>query len=243
MIKTLIADDEQHAIDRLKELLSDYEEFQIVAEAKDGTQALEQIVAQEPDVVFSDINMPGVSVFKTVSSLQKPPLIIFQTAHSKYAAEAFDINALDYLLKPISRDRFKQAVTKITEKLETVERTEPPSKEAPDKDHAEKISVKVQGAIKVISLADIQKVCFEEGLSFIYTEEGRFMADRSLNYYEEKLESAGFFRSNRTNLVNLDHITTIHKQFKGNYLIELKDGSKIDLSRRKAQILRKKLDF
>ncbi len=117
MIKTLIADDEQHAIQRLKDLLSDYNEFQIIAEVNDGTKALEQIVALKPDVVFLDINMPGVSVFNTILSLQEPPLVVFQTAHSKYAADAFDINALDYLLKPIDLDELIRAVDKMQKKI------------------------------------------------------------------------------------------------------------------------------
>lgn len=242
MIKTLIADDEQHAIDRLKELLSDYDQFQIVAEANDGTKVLEQIVMYKPDVAFLDINMPGVSVFNTISSLQDPPIVIFQTAHSKYAVDAFTIDALDYLLKPISRERFKQAITKIMDKLTVIEPEQSP-KESLDKEHIEKISIKVHGTIKIIEVTAIQKICFEEGLSFIYTSEGRFLSDRTLNYYEEKFKNLGFFRSSRANLVNLDYITTIHKEFKGNYLIELKDGSKSELSRRKAQVLRKTLDF
>jgi len=242
MIKTLIADDEQHARDRLKDLLSDYKQFQIVAEAKDGTSALEKIVALSPDVAFLDINMPGVSVFKTLSSLSQPPLIIFQTAHSKYATDAFDVDALDYLLKPISKDRFKRAVSKITGKL-IQDQTKSSAPESEHQEQIEKISVKVQGSIKILPVNEIQKICFEEGLSFIYTGEGRFLSDHSLNYYETKFQEAGFFRSNRSNLINLDFVTTIHKAFKGNYLIELKDGSKVELSRRKAQALKKKLDF
>ncbi len=242
MIKTLIADDEQHAIIRLKDLLSDYDQFQIIAEAKDGTGALESIVSLNPEVVFLDINMPGVSVFKTISSLQNPPLIIFQTAHSKYAAEAFDINALDYLLKPISRERFSQTITKILDKLtptSPILSTPPPA----EKDQTEKISIKVEDTIKIFPIEKIHKICFEEGLTFIYTTEGRFLSDRSLNYYEEKIGDQGFFRSNRANLINLDHVSAIHKAFKGNYFVELNDGSKVDLSRRKAQFLKKSLPF
>ncbi|MBT4641713.1 MAG: response regulator transcription factor [Deltaproteobacteria bacterium] len=242
MIKTLIADDERHALDRLKELLSDYDQFQIVAEANSGTGALEKMVSLKPDVVFLDINMPGVSVFKTISSLQDPPLVVFQTAHSKYAADAFDINALDYLMKPVSRERFSKAVAKIVGKISAT-KASAIAKEPVEKEQTEKISIKVREAIKIIQVCDIQKICFEEGFSFIYTEEGRFLSDRSLNYYEEKFEGVGFFRSNRATLVNLEFVTTLHKGFKGSYLIELKDGSRVELSRRKALILKKTIDF
>lgn len=242
MIKTLIADDEQHALDRLKDLLSSYDQFQIVAEVNSGTAALEKIVSLKPDVAFLDINMPGVSIFKTISSLQDPPLVIFQTAHSKYAADAFDIDALDYLMKPVSRERFSRAVTKIIEKISITE-TVTALKEPQEKETTDKISLKVREAIKIIQVCDIQKICFEEGLSFIYTKEGRFLSDRSLNYYEEKFQNGGFFRSNRANLVNLEYVTTLHKGFKGSYLMELKDGSRVELSRRKALILKKTLAF
>ncbi|MCG8334529.1 MAG: LytTR family transcriptional regulator DNA-binding domain-containing protein [Proteobacteria bacterium] len=241
MIKTLIADDEQHALDRLKDLISDYDQFKIIAESRDGTSALEKIVSEHPDVAFLDINMPGVSVFKTLSSLSDPPLIIFQTAHSKYAADAFEIDALDYLLKPVSKERFARAVEKIKERLQSKQKQ--PVSTSPGAEQIEKISLKIQGAIKIIPVKDIQKICFEEGLSFIYTKEGRFLSDRSLNHYESKLQEAGFFRSNRANLINLNYIATIHKAFKGNYLVELKDGSRVELSRRKAQVLKKQLEF
>ena len=252
MIKTIIADDEQHALDRLKDLLSDHEQFEVIAEARDGTGALEQIVNQTPDVAFLDINMPGVSVFKTISSLQTPPLIVFQTAHSKYAADAFDINAVDYLLKPVSRERFGQAISKIMGKLSvrgpkptgiTDTRTESTEKSKLETETVDKISVKAHGAIKIIPISDIRHISFEEGLSFVHTTEDRYLADRSLNYYEEKLKLSGFFRSNRANLVNLEFVASIHKGFKGNYTMELKDGSRIELSRRKAPMLKKRLDF
>lgn len=242
MIKTIIADDEHHALERLKDLLKDYEQFQIVAEAKDGTGALEQIVNLKPDVAFLDINMPGISVFKTITSLQAPPLIIFQTAHSKYAADAFDINAVDYLMKPVSRERFGQAVVKIVDRLAATKSVKSQPLEE-EKENTDRISVKAQGTIKIIPTAEIRYFCFEEGLSFVYTKEGRYVADRSLNYYEDKLKHAGFFRSNRANLVNLEYVSTIHKAFKGDFIIELKDGSRIELSRRKAPILKKTLDF
>jgi len=242
MIKTLIADDEKHAINRLKDLLSDHDQFEIIAEAASGTESLEKMVALKPDVVILDINMPGVSVFKTISSLQDPPIVIFQTAHSKYAADAFDINALDYLMKPVSRERFSQAISKVLDKIATTAK-QIENSEIPESHQIEKISIRVQGAIKIIQVSDIHNICFEDGLCFIYTDEGRFITDRSLNYYEEKFSDNHFFRSNRANLVNLQFITTIHKAFKGAYLIELIDGSQVELSRRKALILKKTLDF
>ncbi|MDH5559832.1 MAG: LytTR family DNA-binding domain-containing protein [Deltaproteobacteria bacterium] len=242
MIKTLIADDESHAIERLKELLGGYDQFQIIAEAKNGTEALEKIVSQKPEVAFLDINMPGVSVFKSISSLQAPPIVIFQTAHSKYAADAFDIDALDYLMKPISRERFARTVFKIMEKFSSAE-TKTETNKTLEREQSEKITVKDRDSIKIIQVNDVIRICFEEGLSFIYSKEGRFLSDRTLNYYEEKFLGSGFFRSNRANLVNLAYVATIFKGFKGSYCMELNDGTRIEVSRRKALILKKTLDF
>jgi two-component system LytT family response regulator len=248
MIKTIIADDEAHAIDRLKDLLAEYDQFDIIDQANDGTSALEKIITLKPDVVFLDINMPGVSVFNTISSLQDPPLVVFQTAHSKYAAEAFDVNAIDFLLKPISRERFSQAVIKIQTALaspkkesekEPQDLEESVGKETLEKETLEKITIKDRGSIKIIEISDISKISFEDGLTFIYSRNGRFLSDQTLNYYEDKLNSVGFFRSNRANLVNLDYMASLHKLFKGSHVIELKDGSRIELSRRKAQLLKK----
>jgi len=242
MIKTLIADDEPPARERLKDLLADHPQFQIVAEARNGSEALEQIVNLQPEVVFLDINMPGVSVFKTLSSLHTPPLIVFQTAHSQYATAAFDIDAVDYLMKPVSRERFARTVSKILEhRLKRAPAIATPTKT--DQDTVEKISVRVQGTIKIIPIAEVYRISFEEGLSFIYTGSGRFLADHSLNHYQERLQAAGFFRSHRAHLVNLAFVTAIHKGFKGDYVIELKNGSRVDLSRRKAPPLKKKFGF
>jgi len=243
MIKTLIADDESHAVDRIRDLLEEYRQFDIVATACSGTEALEKMVATAPEVAFLDINMPGISVFKSATSLQNPPLIVFQTAHSKYAADAFNIDAVDYLMKPVSRERFAKAVEKILARLSgKTAAVEGPVPRA-EREQAEKVTVKFRETIKIIPVADIRKICFEEGLSFIYTADGRFLSDHTLNYYEEKFQGQGFFRSNRANLVNLAFVTTIHKEFKGAYIIELQDGSRVDLSRRKALILKKTLDF
>ena len=246
MIQTLIADDEKHARERLKELLATFEMFHITAEAATGNEALEKIITHKPDVAFLDINMPGVSVLNTVSSLSHPPIIIFQTAYSEYAVEAFNINALDYIMKPISRERLEKTVEKIQEKISTqIQSPEFSTGKSgdPESEKTEIISVKVKGTIKLIQVTDIHKICFEDELSFIYTDEGRYMTDKYLNYYEKKLANSGFFRTNRASLVNLDYIESIHHMFKGRYLVELKDKSRVDLSRRKAAALKKLIDF
>lgn len=240
MISVLIADDEKHARDRLKMLLQKYDFLSLDYEAKNGDEVIQQIISKNPDVVFLDINMPGIPVFNSLSSLKNPPIIIFQTAYSEYAVDAYGINALDYLVKPISEERLAQTVDKIKNKITLKNRS---NNEINKKNDIQKISVKQYGKIKVISITDIYKITFEEGFSFIYTYEGRFLADKYLNYFEEILSDKGFFRVSRNDIINIKNISLIHPMFKGNYVIELINGAKIKLSRRRAKSLKKIINF
>ena len=242
MITTIMADDEKHARERLRELLDRFAVFDIVAEAVDSNEALQLIITHEPEVAFLDINMPGISVFKSIPSLQNPPLIIFQTAYSEHAAEAFDIDALDYLLKPVRYERLEKTVAKIKEKLALKTTDQLTSSDTTTKsiDH---ITIKISGKTKVIAVKDIIRISFEDGFCYVYAAGDKLISDKYLNYYEEKLTGSQFFRTSRTDIINLDHIAMIHKMFQGMYTIELKNGMQVDLSRRKAKLLKKIVDF
>jgi two-component system LytT family response regulator len=239
MITTLIADDESHARERLRELLDRFALFDIVAEAKDGNEALQLIITHKPEVAFLDINMPGMSVFQSIPSLQNPPTIIFQTAYSEHAANAYDINALDYLLKPIRFERLEKTVAKILEKRALAAPEKPKSAEKP----VEHVTVTISGKTKVIAADDIIRISFEDGFCFLYTNSEKVISDKYLNYYEEKLNGSHFFRTSRTDIINLNRIATIHKLFQGAYTIELQNGMQVEMSRRKAQDLRTIVDF
>jgi len=244
MITVLIADDEKHARDRLKNLLKNYKNFSIIAEAKNGDEVIQTIISKKPDVAFLDINMPGVSVFDTIPSLKNPPLIIFQTAYSEYAVDAFKANALDYIMKPVSEERLSNTIDKIVKSINNRQLCDEDNEDKnTDKQELKKISVKTSGTIKVIDINDIYKISFEDGFSFIYTDEGRFLSDYYLNYFEEKLINKGFYRVSRNDIVNIKFISLIHPMFKGNYIIELKNTEKIKLSRRRAKDLKKIISF
>jgi len=239
MITTIIADDEIHGRERLRELLDRFALFDIKAEAKDGNEALQLIIAHKPEVAFLDINMPGIPVLQSIPSLQNPPLIIFQTAYSEYAADAYNIDALDYLLKPVRYERLEKTVTKILQKC-TTHLNAP---EAQNVKIEDQVTVKTGGKTKVISIEDIIRISMENGFCYIHTNQARLVSDKYLNYYEEKLKNYNFFRASRTDIINLKTISTICKIYEGMYVIELKNGVRIDLSRRKAQDLRKIIDF
>jgi DNA-binding LytR/AlgR family response regulator len=242
MINTIIADDEIHARVRLRELLDRFALFQIVAEATDGNDALQLIIAHKPELVFLDINMPGMSVFQSLPTLQNPPLIIFQTAYSEHAATAYEINALDYLLKPIRFERLEKTVAKIIEKRSLIKTGHLRSSELMAKP-LEHLSITISGKTKFVAAQDILRISFEDGFCYFYTINEKLISDKYLNYYEEKLKGSNFFRTSRTDIVNLAHIRMINKENQGSYLIEMKNGMRIDLSRRKAQQLKEIVNF
>jgi two-component system, LytTR family, response regulator len=242
MIKTIIADDEIHARERLRDLLERFDVFDIIAEAVDGNEALQLIITHKPQVVFLDINMPGIPVFESINSLQNPPIVIFQTAYSEYAANAFDINALDYLLKPIRFERLEKTVSKILEKCKPVQSEFHSYGEAAVK-IADHVSITINGKTRLIQTKDIIRVSLEEGFCYLYTTNDKMISDKYLNYYEGRLKGSNFFRTSRTDIVNLDFISMIQKELQGTFSIIMQNGMQIDLSRRKAQQLKKIIDF
>lgn len=237
-IKVLIADDEKYARKRLVSLLDEYKDITVIFEAHDGDQVMDYLKNNILDAAFLDINMPGAPVFSTIEQLEVKPLIIFQTAYSDYAVDAFGVDALDYLMKPVSRERLGICVKRLREALE---KSEGSRKEKADK--LNQIALRHGESIKVISVDAIIRISFEEGFSFIYTGEGRFISDKSLNHYEEILPGGVFFRSSRNDIVNIKKISKIHPMFKSSYLIELVSGDKVQLSRRRAKDLRELIDF
>jgi two-component system, LytTR family, response regulator len=149
----------------LKSLLSENPGFKIISEAVNGDQVLTEIIGKSPQVAFLDINMPGASVFTTIPSLKNPPLVVFQTAYSEYGVKAFDINAVDYLMKPVSLERFNLALKKILISLKKESSDElSPQKHIPK----DVLSVKSGESIKIIKIQTISKISFEDGFSFIH---------------------------------------------------------------------------
>lgn len=216
--------------------------FDIVAEAADGNEALSLIITGEPQAAFLDINMPGISVFQSIPSLQRPPLVVFQTAYSEHAVRAFDIDALDYLIKPVRFERLEKTVAKIRERLAAPASVPGESGETSCRP-AERVTVTVTGKTRIIATDDIVRISFENGFCYIYTPEEKLISDKFLNYYEEKLSGGRFFRTSRTDIINLNRISMIHKPLPGMYTVELKNGMRIELSRRKAQALKTIIDF
>lgn len=238
-ITVLIADDEKPARKRLLALLSGHSDYKIVAEAVNGDEVLKMIIEKTPMVAFLDINMPGASVFSTIPSLKNPPLVVFQTAYSEFGVQAFDINAVDYLLKPVSRERFNQALEKLFTALNKRPRQTNEIVEKPVKDkNPDVISVKSGEALRVVKVEKIKRISFSEGFSFIHIGKESLYSDKSLNYYDDLLSNRGFYRVSRTDIINLKYMEKLHPFFNGQYVAELTDGDKISVSRRRVQELK-----
>lgn len=235
--KAIIVDDERLAREELKLLLKDFLEIEIIAEAKNGVEGLELIESLKPDVVFLDVNMPGLTGFEMVQKLEEIPHVIFISAYDEFAVKAFEINALDYLLKPVDPERLQHAIQKIGQKEED-------STFVSNQETAQ-IQRKVLGLNDSVFIKDGEK-CFFVELSKVrmLESDGNYVKVffdnykplilRSLNSFEEKLDPNVFFRANRKYIINLKQISYIENWFNGGLQVTLRENEKIEISRRQA---------
>ena len=234
MLKALVVDDEAPARSELRYLLGECGGVEVVGEASNAIEALQLIKAIPYDVIFLDIQMPGltgVQLAEVLSGLTHPPAIIFVTAHGEHAVKAFEVRATDYLVKPVEIDRLKQALSRI----------EPVSELAPAK--VERIPVEKAGKKLLVNVEDILYVMAKDDYSYLYTSADRYLSTISLAQLETKLEPSGFFRIHRRYLVNLSRVKEVVPMYGGTLLLTLSDdaGTQIPVSRRRVPQLKKAL--
>jgi len=231
-MKAIIIDDERLARAELKKLLQDYPEVEVVDEAANAEEGIAKIESQQPDLIFLDIQMPGKTGFDMLSQLEKTPQVIFTTAYDEFALKAFEVNALDYLLKPIEPKRLADAVQKLNggeikeTRIENISTNNSPLSENDQvfvKDGERCWFVKLNEIRLFESVGNYAKVFFGANKPLIL---------KSLNALEERLDEKTFFRANRKHIVNLRMIDKIEPYFNGGLLLELKGGEKIEVSRR-----------
>ena len=244
MLRTLIVDDEAPARNRLKNLLSQNEAIDLIGEAEDGIKAVELIEEKNPDLVLLDIQMPRLDGFGVVKMLENPPLVIFITAYDEYAIQAFEINALDYLLKPFTKIRLERAIEKasqeLSRKMDFNTRIDGLFKTLTEQKHyLERIAVRSQGKILVIDVDDIDTLSAEGGRISIIIGDKQYFTNYTLNELQNRLDPRTFFRAHRSAMVNLTKVKEIIPWFAGSYKIKLKTGAEVDLSRIQATELRK----
>jgi two-component system LytT family response regulator len=247
-MRTLIVDDEAPARNRLKRLLAGLEDVQVVGEARDGIQAVEMIEHLSPDLVLLDIQMPGLDGFGVIQALEDPPAIIFVTAYDEFAIRAFEVHALDYLLKPFSQDRLEKAIHRAQEAL------------AGDQDIAAQLgplleSLTTEGRfltrlavydrdrIRVLDADEVDWIGIEGEQVMVHVGDQVYPIRRTLAELEARLDPKRFFRAHRSAIVNLDRVQEVIPWFKGGHILRLTTGAEVDLSRAQARALRKILGW
>lgn len=227
--KTVIVDDERLAREEVKRALKPYKEFHLVGEASNVNEAIEVIEAKEPDIIFLDIHMPEKSGFDLLEELGAVPEVVFTTAYDQYAVKAFELNALDYLVKPLREERFAKTIEKVKQEL-VKKRTATPDVLPMHR----KIFIKDGEDCYFIPLTDIRFIESLDNYARLYFGEQKAMIKRSLNLLEEKLDPSVFFRANRSQIINTQYIKDIYPHFNNRLQIQLTSGETIDVSSRQS---------
>jgi two-component system LytT family response regulator len=229
MIKVIIIDDEPLARFMLRELLQPHTQLQVVQECGDGFEGLKAIQQHTPQLLFLDIQMPKINGFELLELLEEPPAVIFTTAFDEYALKAFEANAVDYLLKPFSKERFDKALLKFLNQEQQQTRTVLDTPVLPEQ--SQRIVVKTNGRIKIIPVSDIQYLEAADDYVKIYTAEGAFLKNKTLSYFENALDSNSFVRTHRSYIVNVQQITRLEPYEKESYMSILKSSAQVPVSK------------
>lgn len=231
-MRALIVDDERLARKELAKLLEEHPTIEIVGEAVNADEAYQMINDLNPDLLFLDIQMPDKTGFQLLEMLDSVPLVVFTTAYDEFALKAFEVNALDYLLKPIQAERLAETVSKLAEK----ER----AKSAGLRDGEKKLGLKDQVFVKdgdrcwFVSLSNVRMFESDGNYIKVYFDNNRPMIHKSLNALDEKLDERAFFRASRKHIVNLSWVEGIEPWFNGGLMVKLRGGDKVEVSRRQA---------
>lgn len=232
-IRTIIIDDERLARTELRKLLQEFPEINIIDEASNADEGIKKINSQHADLIFLDIQMPGKTGFQMLEELDHTPLVIFTTAYDEYALKAFEVNALDYLLKPVDSSRLQDAIKKLN--LPDYEESEAVSYTNTDVlNENSQVFVKDGDRCWFVKLSEIRLFESVGNYAKVFFGNNKPLILKSLNALEERLDPKSFFRANRKHIVNLRMIEKIEPYFNNGLLLELKDGEKIEVSRRQA---------
>ena len=234
MQKALIIDDERLARNELKKLLQDFPEVEVIGEAANANEGIEKIENLSPDLIFLDIQMPGKTGFDMLLELERAPHVIFTTAYDEFALKAFEVNALDYLMKPVEPKRLADAL----HKLQQVEEKEMAASLAGMNrgmlSENDQVFVKDGERCWFVKLSDVRLFESVGNYAKVFFATNKPLILKSLNALEDRLDERVFFRANRKHIVNLRMIDKVEPYFNGGLLLDLKGGEKIEVSRRQA---------
>ena len=233
-MRATIIDDERLARTELKKLLQDFPEVEVIDEAANAQEGIQKIETLRPDLIFLDIQMPGKTGFDMLSELEKSPQVIFTTAYDEYALKAFEVNALDYLLKPVEPKRLADAIQKLHQHPVQPREQNIASENFNQSllNEHDQVFVKDGERCWFVKLTDIRLFESVGNYAKVFFGTNKPLILKSLNALEERLDEKMFFRANRKHIVNLRMIEKIEPYFNGGLLLELKGGEKIEVSRR-----------
>ncbi|MFT3948449.1 MAG: LytTR family transcriptional regulator DNA-binding domain-containing protein [Agriterribacter sp.] len=235
MIKVIIIDDEPLARNIMKEYLADYTHINIVQECNDGFEGVKAIAQHHPDLIFLDIQMPKINGFEMLELLENPPAVIFTTAFDEYAIRAFETHAIDYLLKPFSKERFDKSLQKWLSQQNADKNTNAYSVLAEttvqQQLNQNRIVVKTNNKIKIIPLQDIYFIEAADDYVKIHTSEGQYLKNKTMQYFETLLGAEYFVRTHRSYIVNVQYITKLDPYEKDTYTAILSSGEKVSVSK------------
>lgn len=245
-ITAIIVEDEDLAKDILKNYLKDFSRIDLVGEYSDGFSGVQAINKLKPDLILLDIKIPRITGIEIVELLDYEPQVVFVTAYNEYAIKAFEMNAVDYLMKPFSRERFALAINRVFSRIDKndPEQVLPYKALGPDNGELlERIVVKSRNNIHVIKLEDLIYLEAQDDYVMIYTNDNRYMKQRSLKFYEEHLDPSEFVRVHRSYIIRINQITRLEQYEKESYRVSLSSNSQVPVSRSGYKRLKEVLRF
>ncbi len=245
-IKAVIIEDEAPARELVKAYLAEEPDIEIAEECENGFEGIKAIAKHQPDLIFLDVQMPKLTGFEMLELLDEFPQIIFTTAYDQYAIKAFELNAVDYLMKPFSKERFLKSVNKAKQRISNSKDSKSTVKKLVDKVKEEsgpidRIFVKTGSRIDVIPVGEIIRIDAQDDYAEIITKKKSYLKKETMNYLEKNLPPANFIRVHRSSIINSDYMEKIEKYGKESYVVVLKDGSRVNVSKSRIKELRTSL--
>jgi two-component system LytT family response regulator len=234
MKRALIIDDEPLARMVVREYLQNFSQIEVLQECNDGFEGLKAIQQYQPDLIFLDVQMPKINGFEMLELVDHQPAVIFTTAFDEYAIKAFEAHAVDYLLKPFNKDRFNKAVEKYLAQAPgapSPKKTEEVLEASNSPSQHERIVVKTGTKVKIIPVQDVQYLAADDDYVSVYTAEGSFLKNKTMNFFEQMLDPRYFVRVHRSYMIAIQQITRIDPYEKDAHLAILKSGAKIPVSK------------
>jgi two-component system LytT family response regulator len=242
-LKTVIVDDEPLARELIREYLTRYNEIQVIAECGDGRSAIETINNHRPDLIFLDVQMPGCDGFEVLEGLAEIPMVIFCTAYEQYALKAFEVSAVDYLLKPYDRERFDQAVGRVLDRrvesesmtsqvialMQTLQK---------EYTYAKRLFVRLRGRVVPVDTTDVEWIEAQGDYAEIHTGKGSFLTSQNLSHLESLLDPVSFIRIHRSSIVNVHRIKELTRSESGSYTVTTTSGRQLPVGRTRVDRLK-----